>query len=1064
MVLPQGAKAVWDLGKAYREATPTRERVCVNGLWRWQPADAAAEAVPTAGWGYFKVPGSWPGITDYMQKDSQTVYAHPSWKDRNLSEVTAAWYQREITVPPQWSGRRITLHVEYLNSFATVYVDGNKAGDIWFPWGDVDLTAACRPGAKHVLSVLVLAMPLRAVMLSYSDTFGAKEVRGRVERRGLCGDVYLVGTPQGARVTDVKVDTSVRKKEITFEAALEGLAADAQCAVRAEIMDGGRSVKEFTSKPFRGNDLKDGRIAFTEGWMADKLWDLNTPQNTYQANLSLLDASGKVLDAALPVRFGFREFWVDGRDFYLNGTRIYLSCVPMQNAGIGAASANYEAAKEALKRLQTFGINFVYTHNYGCEPGSYIGFEEELRAADDAGMLVALSQPHFAQYDWQAPDADQTNGYARHAAFFVHVAENHPSVVFYTMSHNSNGYDEQMNPDLMDGVYEPPGRESSNSAKNALRAEAIVKAMDPVRIVYHHSSGNLGAVNTTNFYPNWVPVQEMSDWFEHWATAGVKPVFTCEYAAPFTWDWAMYRGWFRGGRSFGSAVVPWELCIAEWNSQFLGDRAFQISEWEKDNLRWEAQEFRAGAFWHRWDYPHDIGAAFDERFPVLGMYITDNWRAFRTWGMSGNSPWEFDAYWKLRPGAKKGRQEYETDWDNLQRPGLSPDYIEDPFERMDAGYERSDWIATDASNALYRNNMPLLAYIGGKPGAFTSKDHNFYAGETVEKQLIVINNSRQTVTCDCAWSLALPQPAAGTKQVSVETGQQARVPLSFPMLGGIKPGRYELSATVKFSNGETQKDSFAIDVLARPTAVRPGAKVALFDPKGETATLLRQMGVTFGPVDANADLSGYDTLIVGKGALTLDGPAPDISRVRDGLKVVMFEQTSDVLEKRLGFRVEEYGLRQVFRRVPDHPLLVGLTQEKLRDWRGDATILPPRLKYTPSAQFYGAPGIEWCGIPVTRLWRCGTRGNNRPRRRNGAKSPWLLLTRPTVLRVSCVASGATSSSASLSANHWSSTRWCKTCFACSNPSFKPKRSSSRCIRRPPTPACRVTLFKSNRFW
>ena len=47
---------------------------------------------------------------------------------------------------------------------------------------------------------------------------------------------------------------------------------------------------------------------------------------------------------------------------------------------------------------------------------------------------------------------------------------------------------------------------------------------------------------------------------------------------------------------------------------------------------------------------------------------------------------------------------------------------------MDLAYERSDWIATPAAEALLRNNRPLLAYLGGKPAAFTSKDHNFYAG------------------------------------------------------------------------------------------------------------------------------------------------------------------------------------------------------------------------------------------------------------------------------------------------------------------------------------------------
>ncbi len=80
--------------------------------------------------------------------------------------------------------------------------------------------------------------------------------------------------------------------------------------------------------------------------------------------------------------------------------------------------------------------------------------------------------------------------------------------------------------------------------------------LDPSRIIYHHASGNLSSMHTSNFYPNWVPIQEMSDWFEHWATEGIKPFFTCEYGAPFMWDWAMFRGWYQGQRSFGSAVAP----------------------------------------------------------------------------------------------------------------------------------------------------------------------------------------------------------------------------------------------------------------------------------------------------------------------------------------------------------------------------------------------------------------------------------------------------------------------------------------------------------------------------
>jgi beta-galactosidase len=975
VLLPGNVRAVWDLDRAHRETTPTRQRISLNGLWQWQPADGQSGQVPGSDWGFFKVPGSWPGITDYMQKDSQTLFAHPKWDKQPVSSVTAAWYQREFTVPSGWSGRRISARIEYLNSYAAVYVDGREIGELRFPGGEIDLSSACLPGRTHQLRLLVVAMPLKGVMTSYTDSASAREVKGSVRRRGLCGDVYLVGAPSGPRIGDVKIDTSTRKGEITFSAALEALAPASSYALRARITENGRTVADFRTPGFRSANA--GRVAHTEKWMPEKLWDIHTPQNMHELELSLLEASGDLLDTSLPVRFGFREFWIEGRDFYLNGTRIFLSSVPLDNAQVGAALANYEAARESLERLQSFGINFVYTHNYDCKPGSHLGFREILRAADDTGMLVSFSQPHFSDYDWASAEADRTNGYAGHAEFYVQAAQNHASVVAYSMSHNATGYSEDMNPHMIDGVQDRRDSWSLRNSKLALRAEAIVKNFDPGRVVYHHASGNLGSLHAINFYPNFVPVQEMSDWFEHWATRGVKPVFTCEFAAPFSWDWTMYRGWHNGQREFGSAKVPWEFCIAEWNAQFFGDTAFKISDQEKANLRWEAKQFRAGKLWHRWDYPHQVGSSvFEERYPVFENYITDNWRAFRTWGVSATSPWEHGHYWKLPKGMDKRRQDFEVDWDNLQRPGFSPDFADQRYERMDLAFERSDWVPTAAAQALIRNNRPLLGFIAGKPSRFTSKDHIFSPGETVEKQAIVLNNSRQSIVCSVEWQLNLPRPIAGRTRVAVRTGQQERIALRFDLPQLLPSGKYELSATFKFDSGETQQDSFCLNVIAEgvaPAGAFAAAKVALFDPAGETAALLSRLGIVSQGVDAGADLAAHDVLIVGKAALTLDGPAPDISRVREGLKVLIFEQTSEVLEKRFGFRVQEYGLRQAFPRVPDHPTIANLKTEHLRDWRGEATLLPPQLEYELRPRH--GPTVQWCGIPVPRLWRCGNRGN-----------------------------------------------------------------------------------------
>ena len=271
-------------------------------------------------------------------------------------------------------------------------------------------------------------------------------------------------------------------------------------------------------------------------------------------------------------------------------------------------------------------------------------------------------------------------GMQRHAEFYVRAAQNHPSVVAYSTSHNATGYGEDMNPDLTDGRQAIRNEWSLRNVRQAMRAEAIIQRLDPSRVVYHHASGNLGAIHNSNFYANFVPIQEMSDWFEHWSREGVKPLFTCEYSVPMPWDWAMYRGWYRGKREFGSAVVPWELCVAEWNAQFYGDRAYRISEEEAANLRWESRQYAQGRLWHRWDYPHQIGSSdFLERYPIYARYFADNWPAFRTWECRPTRRGITRTTGLSVRASTRTAKSLEVTWPDLQRPGFSADYLDEPL-------------------------------------------------------------------------------------------------------------------------------------------------------------------------------------------------------------------------------------------------------------------------------------------------------------------------------------------------------------------------------------------------
>ena len=287
--LPNGVKAVWDSAQAWHETTPTRERISINGLWRWQPALSAAQPLPETAWGYLRVPEPWP--SGNQRSPSRFFYPHPDWTRTSLRSLTAAWYQREFTIPPEWSGRRITLYAEHLNSYAAVFLDGKPAGELRYPAGEIDLTSAVHPGQTHILTMRVDALPLKALMLSFRDTATARTIEGTVARKGLCGDVYLVSTPAGrASPTSRSTPPSATGRSISIPPFTRSTPT-ASYVLQLRITDGNATSQGIHHQAIQATDLPAAACTPSRSWHPEKLWDTITPQNQYQVSVSLARAS-----------------------------------------------------------------------------------------------------------------------------------------------------------------------------------------------------------------------------------------------------------------------------------------------------------------------------------------------------------------------------------------------------------------------------------------------------------------------------------------------------------------------------------------------------------------------------------------------------------------------------------------------------------------------------------------------------------------------------------------------------------------------------------------------------
>ena len=66
-----------------------------------------------------------PRYAPYREADN---FKMPFWLQPKHYYVGPAWYQRTVTIPADWSGQRITLHLERCHWFTTVWVDGQEVG------------------------------------------------------------------------------------------------------------------------------------------------------------------------------------------------------------------------------------------------------------------------------------------------------------------------------------------------------------------------------------------------------------------------------------------------------------------------------------------------------------------------------------------------------------------------------------------------------------------------------------------------------------------------------------------------------------------------------------------------------------------------------------------------------------------------------------------------------------------------------------------------------------------------------------------------------------------------
>ncbi|MGD0091707.1 MAG: glycoside hydrolase family 2 TIM barrel-domain containing protein [Planctomycetota bacterium] len=946
--LPASVKLYW--GEEPVETLSTkRGQICLNGIWQFVPMLDRAETQPPSGLAYISVPGSWkpcgplPGLVSGRGKG-------PAWRNWGAgSGIWCAWYQRKIRIPAPWANQAILVSLERVSTDAIIYANGTKCGAIGWPYGEVDISQALKAGAEAVLQIQVLATSDNTPATSFLDPGRVVTTAANLESKGLIGDVFLRSRPQGAHISDAFVQTSTRKKELKLDVEVSDVTVAGPVQFTARLLDAnGREEQCFQSQAAMDGSKKQLiQLAWT--WDNPRLWDFQQP-NLYTLKL---EAKGANWSDEYAQPFGFREFWIEGRKFLLNGTEIRFrpnahgyteSCF---GGSVELTDAHIEGCMYA-----GFNMEECWPVNHD-QKGSVNYRELWAERADRKGFLLMGTALPIDPGQWQKAEYQESHG--RKLERELRRYRNHPSIVIWTTNPNWLGNGLDQDPRYIgrsESAALAPTLENWKKAA-AKGAVAAIKKLDPTRPVLNHAGAYNGDIYNINCYLNLIPLQEREEWLTEWAKTGDMPLMCCEFGTP--WKYTFLQG--RWGFEASTEPLATEYCAI-----YLGAEAYALETTDyRQAIRRQYKGGRQfGDMGANWNTVMDALPAFQR---LQALFNRNTFRSWRTLGITGGMvPWDYGYGWDAfdNERRRKGLQVGEQDLRPFT-PGMRGTARAKATVNLTKPFQPGGMDIYPEGVALMAANGPTLAWIAGGPSAFTAKDHNFEPAQDVEKQVVLINDQRTPQDYQYAWTAELDgkQFAGDNGKGRIEPAQTVFVPLRcrVPGVAGNTKTTGTIALTAKIGDRE-HKDAFSFRVF--PKANPLPQSVALYDPVGKTAKMLAALGCKAQEWNGKPV---SELVVIGREALSGGKALPFVleALVGAGGRVLVCAQSPEWLCTTLGFRVAPHLSRRVFPVSAAHPVCQGLDATDLSDWCGESTLVEAHPRYPIPSQVPGwrSPDHGW---------------------------------------------------------------------------------------------------------
>jgi len=519
------------------------------------------------------VPGNWTrqgyGNPHYTNVQMPFPEDYPRVPEANPVGV----YQRTVTVPKSWRGKRIIVHFGGAESVLCVYVDGVPVGlskDSRLP-AEFDITAHARPGKKIVLT---------AAVIKWSDASFIED-QDQWWMGGLHRSVFLYATEKTwladffAR-TDFDPATGAGTLWLTVKAGFPARPVPG-CQVTARLCspDGKAIWKKPPVKEVgvarRSHDYKQSRFEITIPKVSP--WSAESPA-LYRLVVTLTAPDGTTESAAAWI--GFKRVQSLDGEMLINGKAVIIHGVNRhEHDAVTGKAVSRESMERDIRLLKQHNFNAVRMSHYPNAPYFY-------ELCDRHGLYVideANIESH-AFYHSICNEPRYAPAFLDRVKNMVERDKNHAAIIFWSL-----------------------GNESGHGA-NHDAAAAWVRHFDPSRLLHYeggiYTDWHAGHAVTDIICPMYTSHQRLRDWARD-PKRDSRPVILCEYSHAM-------------GNSNG--------CLGEYYDIFRSERGIQggfIWEWADHALLEKTTDGRPF-----WAYGGDFGdTPNDANFVCDGLVGAD---------------------------------------------------------------------------------------------------------------------------------------------------------------------------------------------------------------------------------------------------------------------------------------------------------------------------------------------------------------------------------------------------------------------------------------------------------